>query len=196
MKNYTKRDSGLLVASPAIIHRGRARTCDVAYPYRMPGGFAGAVNRSHPASIEPGLNDATNPVPGYGLAVMVNTAANTIRSLLAADQALTDIYGVSVRPYPTQQMTGGPSAPFGNGVPSQVQPIDVLKSGYIMVPVVGNPTKGGQVHVWAAASAGQHVLGGFEAAASGGNTIDLPVNSYTFNGPPDANGICELIVRA
>lgn len=196
MKDFFKRKSGLIVASPAIIHRGRARTCDVAFNFRMPGGFAGTVNRTHPASIEPCLADPTSPPAFFGQAVKVVSASQGVAGIGAGDSALTDIYGVSVRPFPTQQMTGGPAAAFGNGVPSSIQPVDILKSGYIMVPVVGTPVKGGAVFVWAAASSGSHVAGGFEAAATGGSTIALPQNSYSFNGGPDANGICELIVRA
>ncbi len=198
MKKIFFSRKGRLIADPAIIHRGRARTCDVAFNYRMPAGFAGDVNRTHPASIEPCLLDPTNPPTFYGQAVVVNSASQGVRGvgLGTDDHALTDIYGVATRPYPIQQQTGGMSAPFGAGAIPAAQPLDVLKSGYIMVPVVGVPVKGGQVHVWATAASGGHVPGGFEAAASAGNTIDLPINSYTFNGGPDANGICEVIIRA
>ena len=186
-----------LVAAPAIIHRGRARTCDVAFNYRMPAGFAGDVNRTHPASIEPCLLDPTNPPTFYGQAVLVNgSSQGVVKVGVTDDHALTDIYGVTVRPYPIQQQSGGMSSPFGAGAIPAAQPVDVLKSGYIMVPVVGVPVKGGQVHVWAVPSTGSHVAGGFEASSSAGNTIDLPISTYTFNGGPDANGICEVIIRA
>lgn len=186
-----------LIASPAIIHRGRFQTRDVAFNYRMPAGFAGDVNRTHPASIEPCLLDPTNPPTFYGQAVVVNSASQGVRKVgVVDDHALTDIYGVTVRPYPTQQQSGGMSAPFGAGAIPAAQPVDVLKSGYIMVPVLGTPVKGGQVFVWALPSSGAHVAGGFESAATADSTIALPLNSYTFNGGPDASGICELIVRA
>lgn len=186
-----------LIASPAIIHRGRFATRDVAFNYRMPAGFAGDVNRTHPASMEPCLLDPTNPPTFYGQAVVVNPSSQGVRMVgVTDDSALTDIYGVTIRPYPTQQQTGGMSASFGAGAIPVAQPVDILKSGYIMVPVLGTPVKGGQVHVWALPSTGNHVAGGFEASATADSTIDLPLNSYTFNGGPDANGICELIVRA
>lgn len=186
-----------LIASPAIIHRGRAPTIDVAFNYRMPAGFAGDVNRTHPASIEPCLLDPTNPPTFYGQAVVVNPSSQGVRKVgVTDDTALTDIYGVTVRPYPTQQQTGGMSASFGSGAIPSAQPVDILKSGYIMVPVVGTPVKGGTVYVWAKPNSGQHVAGGFEAAASGGNTMALPSYNYSWNGGPDANGIAELIVRA
>jgi hypothetical protein len=140
----------------------------VAFQYRMGAGFAGDVNRTHPASIEPGLLDATNPPAGYGVAVQVNTAANSIRGLLATDYAATNVYGVTVRPYPFQQSTAAlanAAVGFGSAGIFAGQPVDVLRSGYIMVPVVGAPTKGGAVWVWYAAASGSHITGGFEAAA-------------------------------
>jgi hypothetical protein len=187
-----------LLASPAIIKFcGAAFTRDIAFNYRMPAGFGGDVNRTHPASIEPTLPDATNPPTFYGQACVLDATSHNLRFLGAVnDTALTDIYGVACRAYPIQQQTGGMASAFGAGPVPPAQPVDVLKSGYIMVPVVGVSTKGGQVFVWATAASGNHVPGGFEAAATGGSTIALPQNSYSFNGGPDANGICEVIIRA
>lgn len=187
-----------LIAAPAVLKfRGSAFTRDVAFNYRMPGGFAGDVNRSHPASVEACLPDVTNPPTFAGQAVVLDATSHNARFVgVVDDHALTDIYGVAVRSFPTQQASGGMSSSFGNAVINPSQPIDVIKSGYIMVPVFGVPVKGGQVHVWALPAAGGHVPGGFEAAATAVSTIDLPINSYTFNGGPDANGVCEVIIRA
>jgi hypothetical protein len=181
-----------LIGAPAL-HLGRHRVTDVAFPFRMGAGFAGDVNRTHPASIEACLIDAAAPPLGYGYAVLPG-ASNGVRQLAAGDQGTTYIYGVTVRPYPVQQSNGGMSAPFGNAIPPISGVIDILKTGYIMVPIVGAVVKGGAVYVWAAASGGGHTQGGFEAGATGGSTIALP-NTYTFNGPADANGIGELVVR-
>jgi hypothetical protein len=60
---------------------------------------------------------------------------------------------------------------------------------------VGTPAKGAPVFIWVAAASGNHVVGGWEAVASGANTIQLDAKSY-FNGPPDANGITELVYNA
>ncbi len=186
-----------LLAAPAIIHRGRAFTRDVAFNYRMPAGFAGDVNRTHPASIEPGLPDVTNPPQFYGQCVTIDATSGNVRRIgVVDDSALTDIYGVAVRAYPIQQMTGGPAAAFGAGPVPTNQPVDILKSGYIMAPVNGVPKKGDQVFVWAKPAAGADLPGQFRTTASGGNAIALPLNSYSFNGGPDANGICEVIIRA
>jgi hypothetical protein len=200
MSAYKKLRGLFVPASPAvIIPRGRAYTRDVAFTYRMPAGNPGDVNRSHPASVEPVLWDATNPPTFYGQAVVVDATSKNVRACgTVDDSALTDIYGVAVRPYPIQQSTGGMSSAFGNAVPPVNQPGDVLKSGYIMVPVsnAGVPVKGGAVFVWAKPNNAGHVQGGFETAATGGSTIALPINSYSWNGGPDANGVAELIVRA
>jgi hypothetical protein len=80
------------------------------------------------------------------------------------------------------------------GSPALAQPVDVLTAGYILVPVVGAPVKGGAVFVWCAASGGGHTEGFFEAAATGGSTAALDVTKYRWNGPADANGIAELVI--
>jgi hypothetical protein len=180
-----------LAAMTAIGGVVRAKTRDVAFAYRMGAGFAGDVNRTHPFSATPNLQDATTPVRLYGDPCVVNTAANTVRGFTAGDTAITRMYGVAVRPFPTQQSTT--SQGLGAGAASTSQPLDVLDSGFIMVKCnVGTPTKDGLVYVWCAASSGSHVQGGFEAAATGGSTAAIA--NARFNGPPDANGICEIRV--
>lgn len=182
-----------LVASMAPV---RARTHDVAFTYRMGAGFPGDVNRTHPASILPGLQDTTNPVLLYGNPVVINTSANSYREVLVSDTAVTTIAGVLVRPYPTQQTTGGMSSSLGAATPPVSGVVDVINDGFVMVRcnnfAAAQPTKGGAVHIWIAASTGAHVQGGFESAASVGNTIDI--SNARFNGPADSNGVCELQV--
>ena len=70
--------------------------------------------------------------------------------------------------------------------------MDILRAGYITVPVVGAPVQGGAVFIWIAASSGNHVQGGFEDQASAGNTIALDTSKYFFNNAPDADGYVEL----
>ncbi len=171
----------------------RAKTRDVAFQFRMFTGFAGDVNRTHPFSVEPNQNDATNPVDLYGNAVLVNTAANTVRKVLATDTAVTTIYGIAVRPFPTQQSTGGSAASFGVGGPAPNQPVDVLRFGYFMSKVVGTPTKDQAAFLWIAANSGNHVQGGFEAATGGASTVQL--TNVFFNGPAGTDGVGELFVR-
>ncbi len=173
---------------------GRRFTQDAAFTYRMGAGFPGDVTRTHPASIRPGLNDPTNPATAFGQSLLINTAANSWRSILASDSDISDIQGILVRPYPVQEGSGsnyGAQA-FGTGGPViPGQPLDVLLSGSILVQVVGAPTLGGPVYIWVAASSGSHVLGGFEAASSG-STVTLTNPRTYFGGPPDANGVAEL----
>lgn len=188
----------------AIRHGVRARTRDSinpqAFTYRMGAGFAGDVNRSHPASIEPCLLDATNPPPFAGFAVLVNTAANTVRQFLAGDVSATTMYGVAVRAFPVQISTTSAAygaIGFGSQPLSASQPVDIMRTGYILVQLnsaAGAVTKGGQVHIWCTATSGGHTQGGFESAATASNTADLDVTRYTYNGPADANGIVEIAI--
>jgi hypothetical protein len=172
---------------------------DVAFTYRMGAGFAGTVNRTHPASINPYLKDATNPPTFFGQAVMMNTSTNAVRSVISSDSSITDIFGVVVRPYPFQGVT----APTGNyaGVStptwgtSQLPDgaVDILTLGFILVPVNGSPSMGGTPYVYYGTSTGAHVQSGFEAA-SGSNIAGLTGLLYStlYNSPADSNGVAEL----
>lgn len=176
----------------------------MAFQFRMGAGFFGDVNRTHPFWVEPGEMDPTNPPTAYGQAVVVDSVSKKIRRVLATDGALTHIYGITVRPFPIQDP--GTSAPYGAQslggftTPAAGQPIDVLRSGYIMSYVNGTPGKGDPVYVWIAANnAPTDYQGFFEAAASGGNTVLItPAGTYetVFNGPPDANGCGEICFAA
>jgi hypothetical protein len=174
---------------------GRVRTHDVAFQYRMGAGFPGDVNRTHPASIEPTLIDSNSPPLGYGLAVVVDPTTQGVRQMAAGDSTLDAIYGITVRPFPTQQSSASNYGAIGIGsaTPPTSGVMDVLRSGYIMGQLSGatQPVKGGRVYVWVAASSGGHIQGGFEAAATGGSTIQLDEKTY-FNGPADASGVVEV----
>lgn len=174
----------------------RMKTNDAAFQFRMGAGFAGDINRSHPASVEPTLIDASAPPTAYGQPVLVDPTTQGVRPFAAGDQSNTVPagYGITVRPYPTQQSSASNfgAAALGAATPPVTGIMDVLRAGYIMVnlPAGGAPVKGGAVYVWAAASTGSHVLGGVEAAYSAGNTTQL-LNA-TFNGSPDASGNVEI----
>lgn len=179
----------------------RASTRDISYGYRMPAGFPGDVNRTHPASILPGLMTPTvaNKIRLYGDPCLIDTTQNAYRGLLASDTAVTKIDGILVRPYPTQQATGGMSAAIGTAAPPDGPGvIDVINEGFVMVRcnnfAAQQPTKGGAVFIWVTASSGAHVQGGFESVANGANTI--PVSNCKWNGPTDSNGITEIQIAA
>jgi hypothetical protein len=173
-------------------------THDHNFQFRMSAGFAGDVTRAHPsATIEPNRMSPTNPILGFGFGCVIDAASGGVRQLAAGDSALVDIYGILVRFYPGQAAVPPAGAygqqPLGTPVPPPAnQPCDILRAGYIMVPVNGTPVRGAPVFVWVAATAAPHVQGGFEAAASAGNTIAIGGSKTTFNSGPDAYGVCEV----
>jgi len=174
----------------------RMKTRDVAFAFRMGAGFPGDVNRTHPTSIEPALIDVNAPPTAYGQPVLVDATTQGVRPFAAGDQSNTVPagYGLTVRPYPTQQSSASNfgAAAIGAATPPTNGAIDVMRAGYIMayLPAGGTPVKGGLVYVWSAASSGAHVQGGIEAAYSAGNTTQL-LNA-TFNGSPDSSGNVEI----
>lgn len=190
----------LVIASKAVAPRKPLITgghaLDAMFEYRMGAGFPGEVNRTHPASIEPVLTDTTNPPTAYGHPVLIDATSGGIRKVLASDSGVTEIYGILVRPYPVQQASASNfgAATIGAATPPTTGVQDALKDGYITVkvPAGASAKKDGQVYVWIAADSGSHVSGGFEAAASGGNTIAL--KNAKFNGTPDAQGNVEVVI--
>jgi hypothetical protein len=187
----------LAVAAALYGAGSRARTCDISISYRMGAGMIGDINRTHPFSAVPRLMDAANPIRLYGDPCLVG-ANNAMRAVLTSDQATaTKIKGILVRPYPTSQTTGGMSATIGAATPpTSAVPIDILEDGHMMVKcnnfAANAPGMGGAVYVWAAASSGNHVLGGFEAAATAGSTF--PVANAEWTSPADSNGVAEIRV--
>jgi hypothetical protein len=170
----------------------------VAFTYRMGAGFAGDVNRAHPFSIAPAIPLAATPPTLYGQAVIADAGGAGVRPIVAGDSAVTDLWGITVRPYPLQPASAtnyGQVSLSDVPIPPTNQIIDLLSSGYIFVKVNGTPVQGGRVYIWYAVASGAHVQGGFEAANTGGSTLQLN-DRYYFNGGPDASGICELRCNA
>jgi hypothetical protein len=170
----------------------RARTLDAsnAILYRMPAGIPGDVTRSAMGlTVEPQIitsaGQANAPV-SYGIGVLLDATTGRVRAPTAGDTA---IYGILVRPFPTQ----GPNAsdPLGTSTPMAQGTCDVLRRGYISA-IVSGPTaasKNGPVYCRIVAAANRPV-GAFEAAADGGNSIQ--VTNAAWSGPADANGISEI----
>lgn len=167
----------------------------VAYLKRMPAGIPGAPTRNEHSTIEPQVitpaGSAGVSLTSYGQAGQIDATTGQFRMIAAAD---TDAYGVLVRPYPTQNVNSTDG--LGVATPPAQGPCNVLVRGYMMVKLSGAAAakKGGTVYVWYSASAGAHVQGNFEAAASGGNTLALPDKWY-FTGPADAAGNVEIAVN-
>ena len=186
-------------------YKGRCKTRDDAFKFRMGSGFPGDITRTHPANIEGCLNSLNSPINAYGVPVVVDSADTNkgLRPLAAGDSGLTQVYGFSVRPFPQQTRTGGDSAPFDSTTPATppVGAISILRQGSIIARLnVGStpPVKGGQVYVWVAATSGNHLQGQLESAANGGNTAVLSGagSIATFQGPADANSNVEIIFNA
>lgn len=163
-----------------------------AFQFRMPAGIPGDVNRAESATVETqqitAAGDSGAPTE-FGVPVQIDSATGLVRIIEAADVAA---YGMLVRPYPTNNSTDG----LGTSTPQASGPCDVLRRGYMTVKLGGNAAavKGGAVYVWYGASAGAHVQGRVEAAATGGSTLALPA-SWSFMGPADANGNVEIAVN-
>lgn len=169
-------------------------TKDVAFTYRMGGSFPGEISRVHPFSAIAGLTNTTNPIKRYGDGAL-NDGANGYRCLLATDHSDSTpikIAGALVRPYPTQQTTGGMTSTIGAATPPVSGVQDFLQDGFITVQIPTGQTtvKGGAVYVWCAADSGSHKLGGFENVASVGNTVQI--SNAEFNGAADASGFVEI----
>lgn len=163
----------------------------VAFLYRMPSGIPGAVNRNEMSTIEAQLVLSTNPPLAYGLPVVIDAATNKIRAVIGTD-TVGLIYGINVRPYPTQS-SASQSEPLGIAVPPASGITNILKRGYISV-LLGGATaaaKNGAVFIRVALPVAGKPLGGFEAVADGVNTIAMPPGTY-FMGPSDAQGNTEI----
>lgn len=163
-----------------------------AFTYRMPVGYPGDVNRAEIASVEAQQITpfgTTGAPPAAGLAVVIDATTGMVR-IPAVGDAAAAIYGVLVREYP-QQSTLQVDA-LGNYVPISQGACSVLKRGYIMIQLGGtaSATKNGAVYVRINGAATGKVIGDFEAASDGGNTVAL-TNAY-FTGAADSNGITEL----
>ena len=166
----------------------------VAYAYRMPAGIAGEVTRySVGTTIEAQLQMVGNPLPAYGMPAVIDPASGGMRPVAAGDAAGV-IYGVIVRPYPTQPQSAvnyGAVVVGQPGVPPVTGIIDILKRGYVNVMLSGigkpAPVKGGPVHIWTAAAAGGEVVGGFTTDPAG---LAIPIAYFT--GSADSNGNTEI----
>lgn len=172
----------------------RLITHDVAFGFRMGAGFPGDVNRTHPFSVEPSMLDTVAPPVAYGVPLLYKQSNNSYKGFVITDTVTPIICGgFLVRPYPTQQASGGMNAAFGAGVPAAGIG-DVLNSGYIMskIPAGVVVRKNDAVYVWFAATSGNNIQGQLVGAATGGSTA--LITNAKFNGPADADGNVEIRV--
>lgn len=150
-------------------------------------GYPGSVARNADCIIE------NRPVKtadlAFGKPAILNSD-NTYDPFGAANVA-TDFVGVAVREVKQTSDYFNPDGVYKVG-----QPADVIRRGNVMVVCnVGTPTANGDVYIRIAANAAipAGVVGGFEAAADGANTVKL-TNAKWATGKMDANKVCELAI--
>jgi len=150
----------------------------------MPAGIPGDVTRPSNSTIEPGVFDPAKPFTAYGVPGKV---VNEKFVPLEAGDAATAVYGILVRPFPTNSSQDG----LGTSTPPKTGINDVLRRGYMTVLLrSGTAAKAGQVYIRVGAPTADKPLGGFEASADGTNTIALA--NTTFMGAADASGNIEI----
>jgi hypothetical protein len=186
---------------PAGVFVGRRRTRDISFLAQSPAGIIGRVTRFVPTPIiSADVNDTTNPVASFGLAVL-NTSTNTVRGMLATDAGISAIAGIAAQPYPFQPSSGTNygAQPLTSltAVPPGV--LDVLRQGFETVYCNNgaSATKTSPVCVWVAASTGNHIQGGFEiapsatvaSAATEGNTGNGTLGALTVTAGEAEDGV-------
>ena len=188
---------------------GRHRTRDISFLAQSANGFIGRITRSTPLPrITPDMNDATNPVAFYGLAVL-NTINNTVRSILATDAGATGISGIASANFPFQPASATNYGAQALSALTAVAPnsvMDTLRTGFMMVYLnsaqAPTATKADKVYVWCAASSYDSRSGRirerpFRSVASaikgGGNTGNGTVSAGpTINATIGMNGVYQV----
>ena len=165
--------------------RIRAKTRDAAITFRMPAGIPGSLSRSAAQSTVDTVNLEPNSFPAYGLGGLIDANTGNFRLVTAGDTAIS---GILVRDFPTgaSQDGLGTSTPPAKGLGNR------LLRGFMSV-LLGGATaakKDGAVYCRIQNPAAGKPVGGFEAAADGGNTIQ--VANAKFTGPADAGGNTEI----
>jgi hypothetical protein len=152
--------------------------------FRMPSGIPGDLTRQSQATVEPVSFDPANPFTEYGV---FGKIVNGKFVPLAKSDTADLVYGLLVRPYPTQSSQD----PLGTSRPPAMGIADVLRRGYISVKLrAGVAALHGQVYVRVASAAAGKPIGGIEAAADGTNTI--AITDATFMAAADADGSVEI----
>ena len=155
---------------------------------RMPAGIPGAVTRQEQSTVEPQSYDTAAPFPAYGVPAKVG--ANGKMQPIGAGDTPASVYGLLVRPYPTNSSQSG----LGVAVPSMGGVCNILRRGYMTVLLNGAAAavKNAPVFVRIAGAAAGKPIGGIEAAAdaTAGNTIQAL--GFVFMGSADAQGNVEV----
>ena len=140
----------------------------------MTRGFAGMLTRGYYDNTTEVLkNDTTAPVTAYGVAVKLNTKADSVTPTAATGDA---VYGFSVREY------GQAYRDETGKIVENKNLVTVLKRGYIAVKVTGEGTaaRGGKVYLDAS------------GAITASDSAATAVPGAIFMGPADADGLVEI----
>ncbi|MCM3141667.1 hypothetical protein [Brevibacillus sp. MER 51] len=153
-------------------------------------GYPGSVSRSADAIITSRLVDETDTEDiKFGEAVVLNS--NNTYSKFDATGTAVAFAGVAVREV---KQTTDYFTSQGSYKPGQ--PCDVIERGSVTVVCnAGTPTAGGDVYVRIAVNAAipTGVVGGFEAAADGTNTVKLTGVKWK-TGKIDPNKVAEITI--
>ena len=155
---------------------------------RMPNGIPGATNRDSQNTIEPIPFSRDSRFDAFGVPGKVDEEGKFVP--LAAGDELADIYGILVRPYPTN---GGLQNDFGAGSPGQYpyggNIANVLRRGYMTVlNTTGVPALNKPVYVQVANGTAVNPVGSFRADAS----ADAVEINAIFMDAGDENGNAEI----
>lgn len=155
-----------------------------AYLYRMPSGIPGDSSRPSQSTIEPGILNSALPFPTYGVPGKVVSGKFVP---IASGDAATVIYGLLVRPFPTNSSTDG----VGVATPPTSGVCDIMRRGYMTVKLnAGTAALGGVVYVRVGAATADKPIGGYEAAADSTNTVIMA--GASFMSAADASGNVEI----
>jgi hypothetical protein len=163
----------------------------------MNNGFPGSYSRNGDCVIANRLVKPTDlGGPDFGKPVVVNSdnTYSDVARFIAAGGAMTAALFAGVAVREVKQATAYSAAATGNYAPGQ--PCDVIQRGSCVVTCnVGTPVANGPVYLRIAANGAipAGVIGGFEAAADGGNSV-LLTNCQWSTGVKDANGVAEITI--
>lgn len=162
----------------------------ISMNYGYPGNYARTPDDIVASRL---LNETSEAIP-FGAAVCINSD-NTYSAIKDTSTA-ADVAGIALRV--VKQAISYNEQNYTEYKPGEY--MSVLERGAATVVCnVGTPKANGKVYVRIKknTSIANGVVGGFEAAADTGNTIEIPNMRWT-NGSMDANRVCEvtLLTRA
>jgi hypothetical protein len=156
-------------------------------------GYAGSISRSADAIIDNRIVKPSDTLNiNFGDPAILNS--DNTYSKFGATGTAAAFAGIAVREV-KQSMAYGSNA-NANGSYAPGDPCDVASRGALTVVCsVGTPTAGGAVYIRTALNGAipLGVVGGYEAAADGANSILIPNLKWT-TGKIDANKVAEVTI--